>query len=224
MRTVIGILTLLAAACTPPATHHAESTPPGPEKVHHHRFEDAQQWAKRFEDPKRDEWQKPDDVIAALKLPADAKVADIGSATGYFSVRLARAVPQGRVWGADIEPDMVRYLNARARNEKLDNLFSVLAEPSDPLLPEPVDLVLIVDTYHHIGGRNAYFKQLTRYLRPGARLVIIDFTPESPLGPPVEARITADEVTAELRAAGYKKTATHDILPHQYFVVYRPAE
>ncbi len=115
-----------------------------------HRFEKAEEWAPRFEDPERDAWQKPDEVIAALALPPDAKVADLGSATGYFAVRLARAVPKGHVYGVDIEPDMARYLTERARHEGLNNLTAVVGEPADPKLPEPVDLVLVVDTYHHI--------------------------------------------------------------------------
>jgi tRNA G46 methylase TrmB len=91
-----------------------------------HRFEDANRWAQVFENPERDEWQKPDEVIRALALRPDAVVTDVGSGTGYFAVRLARAVPRGRVLGVDVEPDMVRYLNERARREGLSNLSSHL--------------------------------------------------------------------------------------------------
>ena len=108
----------------------------------------------RFEDPSRDTWQKPDVVIDALNLEPSSLVADIGAATGYFPVRIARRLPEGRVWGIDVEPDMVRYLNARARKEGLSHLFSVLATENDPLLPEPVDVVLVVNTYHHISERS----------------------------------------------------------------------
>ncbi|AKJ08207.1 Methyltransferase type 11 [Archangium gephyra] len=132
-----------------------------------HRFENAEEWAKRFEEPERDAWQKPDEVVKALSLPADAKVADIGAGTGYFAVRLARAVPQGRVYGVDIEPDMVRYMGERAKRENLGNLEAVLGEPGDAKLPEPVDVALVVDTYHHIGDRVVYLKRLGEKLRPG---------------------------------------------------------
>ncbi len=125
-----------------------------------HSFDNADEWAKRFEDPARDAWQKPDEVVAALALAPDAKVADVGSGTGYFAVRLARAVPRGHVYGADIEPDMARYLAERARREGLSNLTPVLAAADDAKLPEPVDLVLVVNTYHHIGEREAYFRRL----------------------------------------------------------------
>ncbi len=195
---------------------------PGPhEGMHQHRFEDAEAWAGRFEDPARDAWQKPDEVIAALKLAKTAKVADIGSATGYFPVRLARAVSKGRVWGVDIEPDMVRYLNARARKEKLGNLWSVLGTASDPLIPEPVDLVLMVDTYHHIGDRTAYLKTLKGYLAKGARLVIIDFKKgELPVGPPDAMKLAAAEVIAEVVPAGYRASGQLDFMPYQYGLVF----
>lgn len=186
------------------------------------RFSGAERWARVFDDPARDRWQKPDDVIAALKLAPETTVADIGAGTGYFAVRLARAVPKGRVYAVDIEPDMVRYLGERAQREQLPNLQPVRGKPDDPQLPAPVDRVLIVDTYHHIGDRVAYFERLRGRLKPGGEVAIIDFTPESPVGPPRSARVAADVVRAEMQRAGYALAAQHDFLPHQYFLVFRP--
>ena len=91
------------------------------------RFQDAEEWARRFDDPSRDVWQKPEEVIRALGLPRNAVVADVGAGTGYFAVRLARAVPEGRVYGADLEPQMVRHLRDRAAAESLANLKVVQA-------------------------------------------------------------------------------------------------
>jgi len=189
----------------------------------HHRFGNAEHWAQVFDDPARDKWQKPDQVIAALALAPDARVADIGSGTGYFSVRLARAVPQGKVTGADLEPDMVKYLNARAQREGLTNLSAVAAAPDDPRLPAPVDLVLVVDTYHHIGARPDYFAKLRTSLRPGGRVAIIDFKLDSPTGPPPAGRIAPAQVEQEMTQAGYRRVAAHDFLPYQYFLVFAPA-
>lgn len=186
----------------------------------HHRFDDAEKWAARFEDPKRDEWQRPDQVLGALALAPDARVADLGSATGYFSVRLARAVPRGTVFGVDIEPDMARYLEERARREGLANLVSVLGAPNDPKLPEPVDLVLVVDTYHHLGDRTAYFRALKERLRPGGRVAVVDFKKGSPRGPPDEMKLSPEQVREELSAAGFRQLASHDFLPDQYFLVF----
>ena len=186
----------------------------------HHGFDDADAWAQKFEDPARDAWQKPDEVIASLGLKPDAKVADIGSATGYFPVRFAKAVPQGHVYGADVESTMVDFLNRRAEKEQLANLTSHLAEYADPKIPEPVDLVMVVNTYHHLEERTAYFTRLKASLRPGGRLAIIDFTPQSKMGPPIEAKVPPDQVQKELEAAGFTLQATQSFLPEQFFLVF----
>ena len=190
---------------------------------HQHQFGDAERWARVFDDPARDAWQKPDEVIRALAPAPDAVVADIGSGTGYFAVRLARAVPRGQVYGVDVEPDMVRYLADRARREGLGNLTSVQAAPDDARLPRPVDLVLVVNTYHHIGERPAYFTGLRRSLRAGGRVAIVDFLPDAPAGPPRHARIPAAAVKEEMGRAGYGLVAEHPFLPHQYFLVFAPS-
>ena len=190
--------------------------------THEHRFDNAEQWAKEFDDPKRDAWQKPHEVIQALALKNDAVVADIGSGTGYFSVRFARMVPKGRVYGLDTEPDMVKYLADRAKREGLANLVAVAASPDDAKLPEKADLVVLVDVYHHIGGREAYFRRVRGALKAGGRLAIIDFRADSPIGPPKEARIAPDTVKAELARAGYQLQREHAFLPNQYFLVFRP--
>lgn len=207
-------LALLAFACACAQTQ----TP----HTHEHRFSGAERWARVFDDPTRDRWQKPDEVIAALAFAPDATVADIGAGTGYFAARLARALPKGRVYAVDIEPDMVRYLGERARRERLPNLQAVLGKPDDPQLPEAVEGVLIVDTYHHIGDRIAYFERLRARLKPGGQVAIVDFTLESPVGPPRNARIAAQQVREEMQRAGYALAAQHDFLPHQYFLVFRP--
>ncbi|MGH8703578.1 MAG: class I SAM-dependent methyltransferase [Burkholderiales bacterium] len=165
-----------------------------------------------FDNPARDAWQKPDEVIRALVLPPDAVVADIGSGTGYFAVRLARAVPQGRVFGVDIEPDMVRYLNERAERESLSNLASYRGDADDPRLPVPVDLAILVAVYHLIGTREQYFRRLRAALKPGGRVAIID----APRFPP-------EQVKQELAHAGFELSQEHSFLPDQYFLVFRPA-
>jgi cyclopropane fatty-acyl-phospholipid synthase-like methyltransferase len=190
----------------------------GPPALGPHRFERAADWAPRFEDPSRDAWQKPDEVIRALGLPEDARVADIGAATGYFPVRLARALPKGKVVGVDVEPSMVEYLEARAKREGLGNLQAVLAAPDDPRIAGPVDLVLVVDTYHHLADRVAYFRRLAAVFSGAGRLAIIDFRVDSKMGP---AEKLAPEVVAdELREAGYSPVQVHTFLPEQYFLVF----
>lgn len=190
--------------------------------THQHGFSGAEHWAKVFDDPARDAWQKPHEVVEALKLAPDATVADIGAGTGYFAVRLAHMTPKGRVYAVDIEPDMVKYLAERAQKSGLANLTPVLAAPDDPKLPAKVDLVLMVDTYHHVGQREAYFRKLAAHLKPGGAVAIIDFTKESPVGPPPASRLAASEVKAEMQRAGYALAREHGFLPNQYFLVFRP--
>jgi cyclopropane fatty-acyl-phospholipid synthase-like methyltransferase len=190
--------------------------------THQHSFGNAQQWAHYFDDPARDAWQKPHEVIQALALAPDGRIADIGAGTGYFTVRLAHMTPKGRVYAVDVEADMVQYVAERARREKLSNVQAVQATPSDARLPEKVDRVLLVDTYHHIDGREAYFRKLRKSLRPGGEVAIIDFTRDSTMGPPSEVRIPKEEVSAEMRRAGYRLVRSPDFLPNQYFLVFVP--
>ena len=201
--------------------HHGMDAGSSDDGAFHRRFNDAEKWAKEFDKPERDEWQKPDRVVDALKLAPDAAVADIGAGTGYFSMRIARAISGGTVFAADVEPDMVQYLGARAKAEGLANVKPVLAGQDAANLPEPVDLVLVVDTYHHIGYRTAYFKKLKASLKPGGRLVIIDFRKDSPNGPPVEHRIAPETAAEELKAAGFSLVERQDFLPRQYFLVFK---
>jgi SAM-dependent methyltransferase len=224
MRLLLASLVMVVSACASRSTAQPSHAQHAQERHRHggpaqHRFEGAEQWAQRFEDPERDAWQKPDVVIAALELPHGGRVADIGAATGYFPVRIARARPDAKVYGVDIEPDMVRYLGERAQKEGLANLHALLGEPADAKLPEPVDRILLVDTYHHISERPAYFRRLAGSLRPGGRVVVVDFKLEAPIGPPREHKLAPEQVEEEMRAAGYTKVGERD-LPHQYVLLF----
>lgn len=193
-------------------------------RTHEHSFGGAEKWAQVFDDPQRDAWQKPHEVIQALALKPDAVIADIGSGTGYFSVRFANMVPKGRVYGVDTEPDMVKYLAERAKREGLNNITAVTGAPGDPRLPEKVDLIIMVDVYHHVADRDRYFRRLRDSLKPGGRLAIIDFRMDSPDGPPKRARIAPDRVKTELKGAGYSLIQEHAFLPNQYFLIFQPAK
>ena len=186
-----------------------------------HSFGDAEKWAKEFDNPQRDAWQKPDEVLDALHLQRTDKVADIGAGTGYFSVRIAKRVPDGKVFSVDIEPDMLHYLGERAHREHLSVLLPMRGTAESPNLPEPVDIVLIVDTYHHIENRISYFAKLRDLLLRNGRLAIVDFRVDAPDGPPSELRLPPEKITAELDAAGYSLIETHTFLPRQNFLVFQ---
>ena len=205
-----GLLPGLVAAQTP--------------QTHQHSFGDADKWAKVFDDPERDAWQKPHDVIQALALKPDAVVADIGAGTGYFSVRFAHMVPQGRVYGVDTEPGMVKHLAERAKRAGLKNVTAVTGKPGDPRLPEKADLIVFVDVYHHVEERERYFRQLRKSLKPGGRIAIIDFRMDSPVGPPQNVRIEPGRVKDEMKRAGYELAQEHAFLPNQYFLVFQPGK
>jgi SAM-dependent methyltransferase len=219
-RTFIAPRALLFSAAL--AALFAAAAPASAQPSHTHRFGDAEKWAQVFDDPERDAWQKPREVIEALALAPDAIVADIGAGTGYFAVRFARVLPRGRVYGVDIEPDMVSYLAERARREGLKNVVAIAGAADDPRLPEQADLIVLVNVYHHIGERERYFRRLQSALKPGGRLAVIDFRLDSPVGPPRSDRVAPERVKSELARAGYRLAQEHDFLPNQYFLVFRP--
>jgi ubiquinone/menaquinone biosynthesis C-methylase UbiE len=206
----------------PPVRHPAE----GHEATSQHSFADVIRWQAVFDDPGRAEWQKPEEVIAALALSPGMVVADIGAGTGYFLAALSRAVgPQGRVLAIDTEPNLVDHMGARAQREGLGNVFPVLAAPDNPrLADQQVDRVLIVDTYHHINDRLNYFERLRAAIKRDARVVIVDWHKrELPEGPPLEHKLAREQVTAEMHTAGYALIGESEHLPYQYLLVFAVA-
>jgi cyclopropane fatty-acyl-phospholipid synthase-like methyltransferase len=226
---LVALLCLLAgtastdilAQTTPQQNSGGEHDLQRSDRGHHRSFQNAEHWAKQFDDPARDAWQKPDQVLDALQLQPGSRVADLGAGTGYFTVRIATRIPDGKLFAVDVEADMVRYLRERAELEHLHVIVPVLASAASPNLPEPVDLVLVVDTYHHIDNRVAYFQALRRSFRTDGRLAIVDFKLDSPQGPPPQHRVPPEKAIAELTAAGYSLVERHDFLPWQYFLIFQ---
>lgn len=210
--------------CSGKSTARPAETPPAHAKHgqahHHHRFDDAASWSKVFDDPARDEWQKPASVVAAMSIGPGMTVADIGAGTGYFEPHLSKAVgTTGKVVAVDVEADMVRWTSERARREGLANVEARQGAPDDPKLgPASVDRVLVVDTWHHVEDRATYAKKIAAALRPGGVVFIVDFTKESPHGPPAHARLVPEDVSADLRAAGLEPRKVEANLPHQWMI------
>jgi FkbM family methyltransferase len=208
--------------CALGAAVAAQSAKPQTKPDHmQHRFDDPERYAKSFDDPARDAWQMPARVIDALRLRPDSVVADIGAGTGYFTVRVARAVPRGTVYAVDIEPAMLAHVAKRASGEGLKNVVTVLATAVTTNVPKPVDVALIVDTYHHLPNRPTYLRELKKSLTANGRVAVIDFRKDAPDGPPPEFRLDAGEIIAEMKQAGLTLDARHEFLPRQHFLVFR---
>jgi SAM-dependent methyltransferase len=197
------------------------------------RFEKAVRsiWLRGYlwllERPERDAYQKPDQVVAALAFRPGERVADIGAGSGYFTRRVSKAVgPSGEVLAIDIAPDVLEYLEARARREGLGNIRVRRVSADDPQLPTgAVDTILMVDALHYVKDRGAYARKLRAGLVPGGRVVVIDFVPkpleERPWGPPPEQKMSREEVDAAMAEAGLAPARVHDFLTEQFFVEYR---
>jgi ubiquinone/menaquinone biosynthesis C-methylase UbiE len=199
----------------------AQAAAPAPEMRHRH--DDPVAYRASLDDPKRDAYQKPDEVLKALALKPGEVVADIGAGSGYFTLRFARAVGDtGRVYAVDISPDMVRHVNRRVRDAGLRNVVSVLSEPDDPLLPEAsVDRFVIVNTWHHIEDQGKYLALMKKMLKPGGQVVHIDFhKKELPIGPPLAMKIAREDLVKQMESAGFRLAAEHTFLPYQYFLVF----
>ena len=123
----------------------------------------------------RDAWQRPADVLDALGVAPGKRVADIGSGSGYFTVRLAEGVgATGRVYAVDIDRGALDRLRERTQRDGLVQVELVLGESADPHLPPQLDAALIVDAYHEFRQYDEMLQAVYRALVPGGRLVIID--------------------------------------------------
>jgi len=182
----------------------------------HHPPASADEYAKVLEDPSRNEWQKPHEVVTALALKPAEIIADIGAGTGYFARRFAQHA--GKVYAVDIDEKLL----AIARSKAPANLQTILAVPDDPRLPpQSVDTIFFCDVLHHIENRAAYYAKLARILRPGGRIVVIDFYRKPlPVGPPPSMKLTDQEVIAEFQKAGFSLAKRLDTLPYQYFLFF----
>jgi ubiquinone/menaquinone biosynthesis C-methylase UbiE len=179
----------------------------------------------RLEEPGRARWQRPDRLVRALGVRRGQTVAEIGAGSGYFVRRLARAVgARGRVYAVDAEPRMLAVLVEKLRRRGIVNVTPVLGLDGDPLLPErSLDLVLVVNTYHHFPGGPRYLRRLRRLLRPGGRVVNVDFhRHETPVGPPVERRVSRERFLADARRAGLRLVREATFLPYQYVLILNP--
>lgn len=215
MKSLVSLLTLFLVLLTPALG-----------QGHQHNFSDIERWIERFEDPARDEWQRPDTVVELLGLVPGQNVADIGAGTGYFTRRMAKKIsPGGLAVAVEIEAGFFPYIQKRAHQDSQANILTQLAEPNNPWLAQSTyDLIFFCNTLHHIGRRAEYYAWLRRALRPGGRVVVVDFFPdmEIPVGPRPEMRLAPRTLRMELEAAGFTVSVDAETLPYQYILTARP--
>lgn len=208
-----------------PATISAQDGVNRDQHQMHRLHSDPKSYIGALEDPKRDAYQKPQEVMVALDLKPGKVIADIGAGSGYFTFRLAHHVgDRGKVYAVDVSPDMIRHINRRIRELKAANVVSILADPDDPLLPDAsVDCFFFSDSWHHIENQTKYLSLMKKMLRPGGEIIMIDFHKKAlPVGPPMEMKIAREDLIKQMESNGFRLTKEHTFLPYQYFLVFGP--
>lgn len=224
---------LLGAACPAPQTtapakvyetrrnHDPEATGKfylGREIAHVMGYAGAS-WLER---PERVAEEQPDQVVAQMQLKPNEVVADVGAGTGYFSFRLSKAVPQGKVYAVDLQPEMLQVIEQRKAQLKAANVLAVQSTEQDVKLPEnSVDVVLMVDVYHEFAFPYEMMQSIVRALKPGGRVIQIEYRGEDPEVPIKRShKMTVKQARKEMEFVGLTWKETKDFLPQQHFLVF----
>jgi predicted methyltransferase len=179
-----------------------------------------------WDDPARDEWQKPLTLLEFLGIERGATVADVGAGTGYLTKLLSIQVgPEGRVYAVDVKKAFLDHLMAR-EDVMTDRVVPLRAKKNDPLLPAgEIDLVIVLNTWHHIDDRTQYLSRLLEALSPEGRVAIVDYREgELPVGPRPSIKLPREQVVSEFKEAGWRFVAESVALPYQYVLVFLPPE
>lgn len=177
-------------------------------------------WLDR-EDRAREE--QPEKAIAQLNLKPGMMVGDVGAGTGFYSIRLAKAVaPNGVVFAEDIQPGMIGRLKANAAAQHVTNIVAILGTESDPRLPEgKLDLVLLADVYHEFSRPQRMLDRIRESLKPTGKLVLLEFRKEDPNVPiRPEHKMSVQEVRAEITPEGYTFEKVVDTMPWQHIIIF----
>ena len=210
MRTALAIV--VAVCSLSPAPQHGRLFPP--------------EQLGLLEGPDRDAWQQPEKIMDALAIGEGSVVADLGAGGGWFTVRLAHRVgPNGRVYAEDVQRQMIEATMRRVGREGLANVTPILGASTDPHLKEPVDAVLIVETYHEIEHPTVFLRNVAASLKPKGRIGIVEFKRDGyGPGPALEDRVDPERIIREAEAAGLHLLSPPTILTYQYLLVFgKPA-
>jgi ubiquinone/menaquinone biosynthesis C-methylase UbiE len=189
-------------------------------------FEETEKYIAFLERADRAAWQKPDQVVKALRLRGRETVEDVGAGSGYFTFRFAKALPEGKVIATDIDPEMVRHIHHKVLTEGALNVTAVLTTPDDPGIAPEADVVFIADVIHHVANREPWLRRGFSEMKPGAKLVVVEFNEgKLPEGPPESVKIPKAKLIALVEGAGFKLVADDPkLLPFQTFLSFeRPA-
>lgn len=173
--------------------------------------------------PTRQREEQPEKMIEALEIAPGAVVADVGAGVGYHSLILARQVgPKGVVYATDVQPQMLAMLVERAEAAKVENVVPVLCTQTyTGLPPESIDLALMVDVYHEASDPPSLLQGLRKALKPGGRLVLVEFRGEDPSVPiKPDHKMTASQVRKEVEPQGFQFQKRHDFLPWQHILIF----
>ncbi len=177
-------------------------------------------WLDRSE---RVQEEEPDVALDALRIAPGSTVADVGAGSGYMTIRMARRVgPTGKVYANDIQPQMLAILRQRLEREKITNVDLVLGTMDDPKLPAAtVDLILMVDVYHEFAQPQAMLRRMREALKPGGRLVLLEYRKEDPSIPiRPDHKMSVAEAKTEVEAEGFTLTNVDERLPRQHILIF----
>ncbi len=181
----------------------------------------AEEYIKLLESERRIEGLQVARLVDALLVKQGQRICDLGSGSGLFTRPLARAAgPSGVVYAVDIDDALLKYVEKTAQEQRITNIKTIRASEDDAKLPEPVDLIAIIDTLHHIGNQATYLKNLKRYLRPNGRVAIVDFSKTWPAGHE-KMVYKLEDLDGWMQAAGFKMVSQHYFLDNNFFVIYQ---
>lgn len=180
-------------------------------------------WLERSE---REDEEAPSRALQLIGIDPGTIIADVGAGTGYFTRRMAKLTgPTGKVYAVDIQPRMIEALKRNLAKEQLTNVEAILSKENDPMLPAgQIDMILMVDVYHEFAYPQLMLRKMREALKPGGRMVLLEFKKEDPAVPiRPEHKMSVEEARVEVEAEGFKLAKVISTLPRQHILIFTPA-
>lgn len=228
-----------ANAEAPQAEHHAgmvhdPSNPPvdcplrkqGLDPTQMKPFEQMEAYIQFLDREDRKIWQKPQEIVDQMQLKGNERVLDLGAGSGYFSFPISQKLTTGRLFAADVEPEMIRHIHHHAMLKGIQNIEVKLIDPQKPEIPNNIDIVFMCDVMHHIASPIEWMSGIVKQLPSGAQFHIIEFKQgEIPNGPPESAKIAPEKLLEIAKSSGLELDhEVKDLLPYQIYYIFRKAQ